>query len=326
MKKISIIVPCYNEEAALGIFYDEIQKVAAATPEAEFEYIFVNDGSKDRTLEMIKDMSEKDEKVKYISFSRNFGKESAMYAGMEYSDGDYVVIMDVDLQDPPALIPKMLEEIEENGYDCVASRRVTRAGEAKIRSFFARCFYKIINKISQTEIVDGARDFRMMTRQMTDSILSMCECNRFSKGLFSWVGFDTKWLEYENIERSAGETKWSFWKLFKYSIDGIVGFSTAPLAISSLMGILLFIVSIIGIIWIIIRQLIWGGSAYGWSSMICVILLVGGLQLLCMGILGQYLAKTYIEVKRRPIYIVKDTNIDKKSGDDYADKTNKIDG
>lgn len=311
MDKISVIVPCFNEEQAIPIFYREITKISAGMSSVEFEYVFVNDGSKDKTEQVIRGLAERDKAVKYISLSRNFGKESAMYAGMENASGDYVVIMDVDLQDPPALIPEMYEAVKSGGYDCAATRRVNRKGEARIRSLFARAFYKLINHISQTEIVDGARDFRLMSRRMVDSILSMCEYNRFSKGIFSWVGFETKWIGYENINRSAGETKWSFWKLFKYSIDGIVGFSTAPLALSSLMGIILFFVSIVGIIFIIVRQLLYGGSAYGWPSMICVILLVGGLQLLSIGILGQYLSKTYLETKRRPIYIIKETNIEK---------------
>ena len=311
MDKISVIVPCFNEEQAIPIFYREITKISAGMNGVEFEYVFVNDGSKDKTEQVIRGLAERDKTVKYISFSRNFGKESAMYAGMENASGDYVVIMDVDLQDPPALIPEMYEAVKSGGYDCAATRRVDRKGEARIRSLFARAFYKLINHISQTEIVDGARDFRLMSRRMVDSILSMCEYNRFSKGIFSWVGFETKWIGYENINRSAGETKWSFWKLFKYSIDGIVGFSTAPLALSSLMGIILFFILIVGIIFIIVRQLLYGGSAYGWPSMICVILLVGGLQLLSIGILGQYLSKTYLETKRRPIYIIKETNIEK---------------
>ncbi len=311
MTMISVIVPCYNEEQAIPIFYREIIKTASEMPNVSFEFIFVNDGSKDETENVIRALAENDDRVKYISFSRNFGKEGAMYAGMQHSSGDFIVIMDVDLQDPPALIPRMYDDIKSGNYDCIATRRVNRSGEAPIRSAFARAFYKLINHISQTEIVDGARDFRMMSRRMADSILSMCEYNRFSKGIFSWVGFNTKWIGYENINRSAGETKWSFWKLFKYSIDGIVGFSTVPLALSSLMGIILFFVSIVGIIFIIVRQLLYGGSAFGWPSMICVILLVGGLQLLSIGILGQYLSKTYLETKRRPLYIIKDTNIRK---------------
>ncbi|MCC8168915.1 MAG: glycosyltransferase family 2 protein [Oscillospiraceae bacterium] len=310
MDKISLIVPCYNERDAIPIFYEKISETADMMSGTEFEYIFVNDGSRDDTLGVIKGLAEKDSRVKYVSFSRNFGKESAMYAGMEYSSGDYVVIMDVDLQDPPSLLPQMYADLKGGEYDCVASRRVDRKGEAKIRSFFARCFYKIINKISQTEIVDGARDFRMMTRQMTDSVLNLGEYNRFSKGIFSWVGYNTKWLEYENRERVAGETKWSFIKLFKYSLDGIMGFSTMPLAIASFIGLMFFFASIVGIIFIVVRQLIWGGSAYGWASMVCIMLLVSGIQLLCTGIVGQYLAKAYLEVKRRPIYIAKETNIE----------------
>lgn len=309
MDKISIIVPCYNEQDTIPFFYNEVSKVVNNIDDLEIELIFINDGSNDNTDKVLYDLSLKDDRVKYISFSRNFGKESGMYAGLENASGDYVVIMDVDLQDPPALLPEMYNELKKGRYDCVATRRVDRKGEAKIRSFFARCFYKIINRISDTEIVDGARDYRMMTRRMVDSILSMGEYNRFSKGIFSWVGFDTKWIEYENIERRAGETKWSFWKLFKYSIDGIVGFSTAPLALSSFFGIILSIISIIGIIFVFIRELIWHGSAYGWASTICIYLLVSGIQLLCIGVLGQYLSKAYLETKHRPIYIIKDTNI-----------------
>ena len=309
MDKISVIVPCYCEEEAIPIFYQEMEKVQENMQEVVFEYLFVNDGSTDRTLGVLKALAQKDKKVSYLSFSRNFGKEAAMYAGMEHASGDYIVIMDVDLQDPPSLLPQMYHLMKEEDYDCVASRRVNRAGEAKIRSFFARCFYKLINHISKTEIVDGARDFRMMTRQMTESILRLCEYNRFSKGIFSWVGFETKWLAYENVKRSAGETKWSFWKLFKYSIDGIVAFSTAPLAMASLIGLVFCLLSVVGIIVTIIRQLVWGVSAYGWASMVCILLLVGGVQLFCMGILGQYLSKTYMEVKHRPIYIVKEQRL-----------------
>lgn len=312
MDKISIIVPCYNEQEAIPVFYEETEKIVSKIHDVDIEYIFVNDGSSDETEGMLRNLAELAVNVNYISFSRNFGKEAAMYAGMQHSSGDFVVIMDVDLQDPPSLIPDMYDTLKREDFDCVATRRIDRHGEAKMRSFFARCFYKLINCISQTEIVDGARDFRMMSRRMVNSILKLCEYNRFSKGIFSWVGYNIKWIGYENIERSVGETKWSFWKLFKYSIDGIVGFSTAPLALSSLMGIILFIISIIGIIFVIVRQLLYGGSAYGWPSMICIILLVGGLQLLCLGILGQYLAKTYLETKNRPIYIVKETNIENK--------------
>ena len=308
MDKITVIVPCYNEEEVLPLFYREAEKIRASMEDVEFEYLFVNDGSSDRTLSMLREMSVSDERVKYVSFSRNFGKESAMYAGMEAAAGDYVVIVDADLQDPLELIPTMYREVSNGCCDCVAARRVTREGEARIRSWFARMFYKLINRISKTEIVDGARDYRMMTRQMVNSILSMTERNRFSKGIFSWVGFDTKWLEYKNVQRAAGETKWSFWKLFLYSIDVIVAFSTVPLAISSVMGVLFCILSFVGILVVIIRELIWQMSSYGWPSLICILLLVSGIQLLCIGVLGQYLSKTYLESKQRPIYIVKETN------------------
>lgn len=307
MAKISIIVPCYNEEKALPFFYDAITEQSEKMSEIDFEYIFIDDGSKDKTLEKLRELSEKDKRVRYVSFSRNFGKESAMFAGLKESKGDFVAIMDADLQDPPFLLQEMYNSIISEGYDCVATRRVTRKGEPKIRSFFARAFYRLINKISQTEIVDGARDYRLMTRQMVDAILSMQEYNRFSKGIFSWVGFKTKWIEYENIERVAGETKWSFWKLFLYSLDGIVAFSTAPLAVASVVGAIMFIISIILIIVVVVKTLIWGDPVAGWPSMICIILLVGGIQLLCVGISSQYIAKTYMEVKKRPIYITRET-------------------
>ena len=307
MEKISIIVPCYNEEEAMPIFYEEIIKVAQEMKKVEFEFIFVNDGSKDKTLQVARELSKKDKRVRYVSFSRNFGKEAAMLAGLEAAKGDYVAIMDVDLQDPPALIPDMYNYITNEHYDCVATRRVTRKGEPKIRSFFARCYYKLINKISKTEIVDGARDFRLMTRQMVDSILELKEYNRFSKGIFSWVGYETKWLEYENVERVAGTTKWSFWKLFGYSLESIVAFSTAPLAIASIVGILFCIISFIMILVIIIKTLAFGDPVAGWPSMICIIFLVSGIQLFCLGIIGQYLSKTYLEVKKRPVYLVKET-------------------
>ena len=308
MDRITVIVPCYNEEAVLPLFYQEVEKIRLSMPQAEFEYLFVNDGSSDRTLSMLREMSQKDKRVKYVSFSRNFGKEAAMYAGLEAAGGDYMVIVDADLQDPLELIPVMYQKISTGECDCVAARRVTREGEAKIRSWFARMFYKLINRISNTEIVDGARDYRMMTRQMVEAILSMTERNRFSKGIFSWVGFDTQWLEYKNIQRAAGETKWSFWKLFLYSIEGIVAFSTVPLAIASVAGVLFCLLSFIGILVVIIRELIWQMSSYGWPSLVCIILLVSGIQLLCIGVLGQYLSKTYLESKHRPIYIVKETN------------------
>ena len=311
MKKISLVVPCYNEQEVINLFYAEIQKVKKDFENVEFEIIFVNDGSKDKTLELMRELSKNDD-VRYVSFSRNFGKEAAMYAGLEASTGDYVAIMDADLQDPPALLKEMYEILESGEYDSVATRRVTRKGEPVIRSFFARLYYKIINKISKTEIVDGARDFRLMTRQMVDSVLSLKEYNRFSKGIFSWVGYRTKWLEYENIERVAGETKWSFWKLFLYSLESIVAFSTAPLSIASVMGILFCFVSFIIIIFIIVRTLMFGDPTSGWPSMVCIMFFIGGVQLLCLGIMGQYLSKTYLEVKRRPIYIVAETEKDKK--------------
>ena len=306
MKKISLVVPCYNEQEVINLFYAEIQKIKKEFSNVEFEIIFVNDGSKDNTLELMRKLSKNDD-VRYISFSRNFGKEAAMYAGLEASTGDYVAIMDADLQDPPALLKEMYEILESGEYDSVATRRVTRKGEPIIRSFFARLYYKIINKISKTEIVDGARDFRLMTRQMVNSVLSLKEYNRFSKGIFSWVGYRTKWLEYENVERAAGETKWSFWKLFLYSLESIVAFSTAPLSIASVMGILFCFVAFIIIIFIIIRTLMYGDPTSGWPSMVCIMFFIGGVQLLCLGIMGQYLSKTYLEVKKRPIYIVQET-------------------
>ena len=311
MKKISLVVPCYNEQEVIKIFYEEIQKVKKDFKGVDFEIIFVNDGSKDKTLDLMRELS-KNKDVRYISFSRNFGKEAAMYAGLEASTGDYVAIMDADLQDPPALLKEMYEILESGEYDSVATRRVTRKGEPVIRSFFARLYYKIINKISKTEIVDGARDFRLMTRQMVNAVLEVKEYNRFSKGIFSWVGFRTKWLEYENVERAAGETKWSFWKLFLYSLDSIVAFSTVPLSIASVMGILFCIVAFIIIVFVIVRTLMFGDPTSGWPSMVCIMFFIGGVQLLCLGIMGQYLSKAYLEVKKRPIYIVEETEKDRK--------------
>ena len=308
MEKISIVVPCYNEEKALPYFYKEIDKVSKKMKPLVFELLFVDDGSNDRTLEILKDLSKEDKRVKYLSFSRNFGKESAIYAGLENSTGDYVTLMDADLQDPPELLSKMYNCIKNEGYDSVGTRRVNRIGEPPIRSFFARCFYKIINKISKTEMVDGARDYRLMTRQMVDSIISMKEYNRYSKGLFSFVGFNTKWLEYENVERVAGETKWSFWKLLRYAFDGIIAFSTTPLWISTFIGILFCIISFIAIIAIIIKTLCFGDPVGGWPSMVCIIFMVSGIQLFCIGIIGAYLSKTYLETKNRPIYIIKEKN------------------
>lgn len=310
MEKISLVVPCYNEEEVIKIFYDEIQKIKKDFEDVSFEIIFVNDGSKDKTLDLMRELSKNDD-VRYISFSRNFGKEAAMYAGLEASLGDYVAIMDADLQDPPALLKEMYEILKSKEYDSVATRRVTRKGEPVIRSFFARLYYKIINKISKTEIVDGARDFRLMTRQMVNAVLEVKEYNRFSKGIFSWVGFRTKWLEYENVERVAGETKWSFWKLFLYSLESIVAFSTVPLSIASVMGILFCLVAFIIIIFIIVRTLMFGDPTSGWPSMVCIMFFIGGVQLLCLGVIGQYLSKTYLEVKKRPIYIVSETEKDK---------------
>ncbi len=306
--KLTAIVPCYNEEAALHFFYEEMQKVMQDMQYVDFELLFINDGSKDKTLEVIKELAAEDNRVKYVSFSRNFGKEAAIYAGLTYSDGDLTAIMDADLQDPPSLLPQMYEAIVEEGYDSVATRRVNRKGEPPIRSFFARSFYRLMNRISKADIVDGARDYRLMNRAFVDAMLKMSEYNRFSKGLFGWVGFDTKWLEFENVERVAGETKWSFWKLFLYSIDGIVAFSTMPLSIAAFLGVTMCAVSAVAVIFTIVRQLLYGGSAFGWPSMVCIIMFLGGIQLLCIGILGSYLAKTYLEVKRRPVFICKETN------------------
>ena len=308
MDKISVVVSCYNEEESLPLFYKEMERVRKEDfQDVEFEYIFVNDGSKDNTLKEIKNLRENDSKVRYISFSRNFGKEAAMFAGLEAAEGDYVTLMDADLQDPPSLLRQMYDYIKNDGYDCIGTRRVTRKGEPPIRSFFARIFYKLINKMSKIEMVDGARDYRLMTRQMVDAILQLKEYNRYSKGLFSFVGFNTKWIEYENVERVAGETKWSFWKLFKYAIEGITAFSTTPLIISSVIGLLFCLISFLLIIFIIIRTLIYGDPTSGWPSMVCIIFFVSGVQLFSLGIIGQYLSKTYLEVKHRPIYIVKET-------------------
>lgn len=308
---ISIIIPCYNEQESIPLFYNEINKVMDIMTDTNFELLFIDDGSKDKTLVEAKKLTSQDDRVHYISFSRNFGKEAAIYAGFQYASGDYVVMMDADLQDPPSLLPKMYEILKEGGYDSVATRRISRKGEPPIRSFFARLFYKIMNKISETDLVDGARDYRLMNRKFVNAILQLGEYNRFSKGLFGWVGYKTKWLEYENVERIAGETKWSFWKLFKYSIEGIVGFSTAPLTISAFVGIMSCIFAFAFMILIIIRKLCFGDPVAGWASTATIILFLGGIQLLSIGVLGQYLAKTYLEVKKRPIYIVDETDIDK---------------
>ena len=310
MKKISIVVPCFNEEEMIPIYYEEMKKFHnEKINDFELELIFVNDGSSDKTLDKVKELIEsKNIIVKYISFSRNFGKEAAMFAGLEHSTGNYIAVMDADLQDPPEMLTEMIYSIENEGYDIVGTRRVTRKGEPPIRSFFARCFYKIINKISDTPIVDGARDYRLMKREVVDAILKVKEYNRFSKGIFSWVGFKTKWLEYENVERVAGETKWNFWKLLLYSIDGITAFSTVPLSLATFAGFGCCAFSILAMIIIIIRELIWQGSAYGWPSLVCIIFLLSGIQLFSIGILGQYLSKTYLETKNRPIYIIKEKN------------------
>lgn len=308
MNKISIVVPCYNEQEALPAFYNEIEKVISMMPELVFEMLFIDDGSRDKTLDVIKNFSLKDSRVLYISFSRNFGKEAAIYAGLKNAAGNFVVIMDADLQDPPSLLPQMYKAVECEGYDSVATRRISRKGEPIIRSFFARLFYRIMNKISPTDIVDGARDYRLMNRKFVDALLELGEYNRFSKGLFGWVGFKTKWIEFENIQRVAGETKWSFWGLFKYSLEGVVAFSTLPLTFASFFGVLSCILAFLFMLFIIVRRLYWGDPVAGWASIVTIILFIGGIQLFCIGILGQYLAKTYLEAKRRPIYIVKETN------------------
>jgi glucosyltransferase len=305
MKRISIIVPCFNEEEAIPLFYKELQKILKKLP-VEPEVWFVNDGSRDGSLSQMKKLRGEDDRVHYLSFSRNFGKEAALYAGLEAATGDYVAVMDADGQDPPSLLPEMLSTLEQGEFDCVATRRVTRKGEPKLRSFFARRFYALINRISRTEVVDGARDFRLMTRQMVDAILSLKEVSRFSKGIFGWVGFHTKWIEYENIERVAGETKWSFWKLLIYSLDGIIGFSTVPLAIASVTGVIFCIAALLLLLFFFIKTLVWGDPVTGFPMLICIILLLGGIQLFCIGILGQYLSKTYLETKRRPIYILRE--------------------
>ena len=313
MDTLSIVVPCYNEEEALPIFYENITSVAARQlPQLALELVLVNDGSSDGTLGAMRALAQKDGRVKYLSFSRNFGKEAAMLAGFEHVSGEYVAVMDVDGQDPATMLPDMFAELQATGCDCVATRRVTRKGEPAIRSFFARVFYRLINRISKTEIVDGARDFRLMRRQMVDAITGLREYNRFSKGIFGWVGFDTRWIEYENVERVAGETKWSFGKLFLDSIDGIVAFSTAPLAISSVMGIIFTVVAFVMLIVVVAKTIIWGDPVGGWPSMVSVMLLASGLQLFGIGVLGQYLAKTYLETKQRPIYILKESNLPKK--------------
>ena len=304
---LSVIVPCYNEEENVSYFYEELMKNKDFFEERklELELIYVDDGSSDGTVKEVKELKKAHDEVRLISFSRNFGKEAAIYAGFQKSKGDYVVMMDADLQDPPSLLPEMFKYIDE-GYDSVATRRVSRKGEPPIRSFFARQFYKLMNKISKTEIVDGARDYRLMKREVVDAILSMGEYNRFSKGIFGWVGYKTKWIEYENVERVKGETKWSFWSLFAYSVEGIIAFSTAPLTFVSLLGVVFCLLAFGLILFVLIRAIFWKDPTSGWQSLVCIISLISGVQLLCIGIVGQYLSKTYLEVKNRPKYIVKE--------------------
>lgn len=307
-KKISIVIPCYNEEQALGIIYEKLVEIAAQMTQFDFEFVLVNDGSNDHTLEVMRTLAQKDVRVSYYSFSRNFGKEAALLCGLKNASGDYIATMDADMQDPPELIPQMVEALESGAYDNVASRRVTRKGEPLIRSFFARKFYKWMRKMTHIEIADGARDYRMMSRAMVNSILALPEYNRFSKGIFAWVGYRTKWIEFENVKRSAGETKWNFWQLLRYSVDGIVNFSNAPIRLASILGIMMTILSFCAIIFEVIRALIFKDPVAGWPSLVCIITFIGGIQLFCMGIMGQYISKTYMEVKRRPHYIVGETN------------------
>ena len=306
MEKCSIVVPCYNEEEALPFFYEAVEKVLQTMPEPEFEYIFVDDGSRDGTLRVLREMAEKDSRVHYVSFSRNFGKEAAMLAGLEESDGDYVVIMDADLQDPPELLPEMYKAVKEEGYDCAATRRVNRKGEPPIRSMFAKMFYRIMNKIAKVNMMDGARDFRFMKRVMVDAILSMREYHRFSKGIFGWVGFNTKWIDFTNRERVAGKTKWSFFTLFKYSLEGILAFSTAPLEWASFVGLFFCVLAIGFLLFLFIRAILYGDPVSGWPSLACMITFFAGLQLFVTGIIGMYLAKAYSEIKNRPVYIVRE--------------------
>ena len=307
---ISIVIPCFNEQEMVPIFYAELKKIMAATQIVDFELIFVNDGSSDDTLVSMRTLARIDSRVRYLSFSRNFGKEAAMYAGLQSATGDFVAVMDVDLQDPPELLPSMYKTLKKEAFDCVGTKRVNRNGEPRIRSFFAKMFYKLINRISDNYIVDGARDYRLMTRRMVDAVLEMTEYNRFSKGIFTWVGFETKYIEYSNVERPAGKTSWSFWGLFKYSIDGIVAFSEAPLAIASVVGFITFLIALVMAVFFAIRTLIFGNPTSGWTSLVVIILALGGIQLLSLGILGKYISKTYLETKRRPLYILKETDED----------------
>lgn len=315
---ISVVVPCYNESEVLPKFMGVLDGIIARMNYVDFQVVLVNDGSRDNTLEVMKKISADESVVKYVSFSRNFGKEAAMYAGLAHADGDYVAIMDADLQDPPEFLEEMYKAVTEEGYDCAAARRVTRKGEPPIRSFFARMFYKLMAKMSTTEVVDGARDFRLMNRKFVDALLNCHEYNRFSKGMFGWVGFKTKWIAYENVERVAGQTKWNFWSLFKYSIEGIVAFSTTPLVFASFIGILFCLIAFIAVLFIVIRKFAFGDPVAGWASMTCIITFLGGLQLFFMGVFGQYLAKTYLEVKDRPIYIVSETDMEEKEGVRYG--------
>lgn len=305
---LSLVIPCYNEEEVLPIFYAEFNKIAAQMSAIDFELIFVDDGSKDKTLSKLTELAAQDKKVKYISFSRNFGKEAALYAGLQHATGDYVAVADADLQDPLALLPKMYKYVTEDGYDCATARRVTRAGEPGIRSLFARMFYRMMAKISNVEMADGARDYRLMNRKFVNAVLSLKEYNRFSKGLFGWVGFRNKWVEFENVERAAGETKWSFWRLLIYAIDGVVAFSTMPLIIAAVIGVILCILAFFATIFVVVRKICFGDPMRGWASTMCVLLSIGGVQLLCTGILGQYMAKAYLETKARPNYIIDKTN------------------
>lgn len=307
---LSLIIPCYNESAALHPFMAEIERIRPLLPDTELELLLINDGSSDDTLDIMQTLAAQLDWVRYYSFSRNFGKESAILAGLSHAKGDYVAVMDADLQDPPALLPEMLHAVRCEGFDCAGTRRVDRKGEPPIRSFFARLFYRLINMISETKLVDGARDYKLLSRKAVQALLAMPEYNRFSKGLYEWIGFRTKWIEFENVERVAGETKWSFWKLFSYSLEGLFAFSTAPLALASLMGICFVFISLAMMLALMIREWIYHVSAYGWTSMICVILLVTGVQLFCLGIFGQYLAKTYMEVKHRPHFIIGESSDD----------------
>ena len=314
METISIIIPCYNEEEAIPVYYETMVRQMDEMEEqqkVQFELIFVDDGSKDHSLFEMRRLAQKDMRCRYLSFSRNFGKEAAMYAGLQAAKGDYVTVMDVDLQDPPSLLPKMYAMLQSGTCDCVAARRSSREGEGKIKSFLSNAFYGVINRLSKTEIVSGARDYRLMSRKMVDAVLEMSEYNRFSKGIFSWVGFKTKWFAYQNVERVAGQTKWNFWSLFKYSIEGIVGFSTQPLVMAALAGVIFCLAAFVGIIFVVVRALIFGDPTAGWPSMVCIMLLCSGVQLFCLGIVGEYLAKTYLEVKHRPIYITRETEQDR---------------